>query len=44
MRERNTLSCGGPYGTIGFDFQNGQLIPLSGSPFPYGNGGDMVIY
>ena len=44
MRERNTLSCGGPYGIIGFDFQNGQLIPLSGSPFPYRNGGDMVIY
>ena len=29
---------------LGFDFQNGQLTPLPGSPFPYGNAGDMVIY
>jgi hypothetical protein len=33
-----------PYGIVGFDFQNGQLVPLPGSPDPYGNGGDIVIY
>lgn len=36
--------CVGPYGILGFDFQNGQLTPLPGSPYQYGNGGDMVIY
>ncbi len=36
---------GGPYGILGFDFQNGQLNPLPGSPYyQYGDGGDMVIY
>ena len=29
---------------FGFDFQNGQLIPLPGSPYAFGNGFDMVIY
>ena len=39
------LCDGGPYGVLGFDFQNGQLTPLPGSPYQYGNGGgDMVIY
>jgi len=38
------LACIGPYGILGFDLQNGQLIPLPGSPYPYGNGVDMVIY
>jgi Putative Ig domain len=38
------LCEGGPYDIFGFDFQNGQLNPLPGSPYPYGNGGDMVIY
>jgi hypothetical protein len=36
--------CGGPSGIVGFDFQNGQLIPLPGSPYPYGEENDMVIY
>jgi Putative Ig domain len=31
-------------GILGLDFNNGQLTPLPGSPYPYGNGGDMVIY
>lgn len=36
---------GGPYGILGFDFQNGQLNPLPGSPYnQYRDGGDMVIY
>lgn len=37
--------CGGycPY-IEGYNFQNGQLTPLPGSPYPYGNNGDMVIY
>ncbi len=37
--------CGGycPY-VEGYDLQNGQLTPLPGSPYPYGNNGDMVIY
>ena len=38
------LCEGGPYGVLGFNFQNGQLTPIPGSPYPYGNGGDMVIY
>jgi hypothetical protein len=38
------LCEGGPYGVLGLDFQNGQLTPLPGSPYQYGNGGDMVIY
>ena len=38
------LCDGGPYGVLGFDFQNGQLTPLPGSPYQYGNDGDMVIY
>jgi Putative Ig domain len=42
--ECHSLGCIGPFGIVGFDFQNGQLIPLSGSPYQYGNGGDMVIY
>ncbi len=29
---------------LGYDFQNGQLTPLPGSPYLYGNGCDMVIY
>jgi hypothetical protein len=29
---------------FGYDLQNGQLTPLPGSPYAYGNGGDMVIY
>lgn len=43
---RSTISslCGGPYDILGFDFQNGQLTPLPGAPYPYSNGGDMVIY
>ena len=36
--------CGGPSGIVGFDFQNGQLITLPGSPYPYGAESDMVIY
>ena len=36
--------CIAPYGIVGLDFQNGQLIPLPGSPYPYGNGSDIVIY
>ncbi len=36
--------CGSPYDILGFDFQNGQLTPLPGAPYPYGNGNDMVIY
>ena len=39
----NTFDCFGTSGILGFDFQNGQLIPLAGSPYPYGNGGDRVI-
>jgi len=36
---------GGPGAPIvGFDFQNGQLVPLPGSPYPYGGGVEMVIY
>jgi Putative Ig domain len=38
------LCQAGPYGVLGFDFQNGQLIPLHGSPYQYGDGGDMVVY
>ncbi|MGO9306032.1 MAG: putative Ig domain-containing protein, partial [Candidatus Korobacteraceae bacterium] len=34
--------CGG---LAGYDFQNGQLTPLPGSPYPYGSdAGDFVIY
>jgi hypothetical protein len=44
MQACHQLGCSGPFGILGFDFQNGQLIPLPGSPFPYGNGSDMVIY
>jgi hypothetical protein len=33
-----------PTSIYGYDFQNGQLIALPGSPYPYGNKGDMVIY
>lgn len=36
--------CFVPYKIFGYDFQNGQLIPLPGSPYQYGNSGDMVIY
>jgi Putative Ig domain len=36
--------CGFPFDILGFDFQNGQLTPLPGAPYPYGNGNDMVIY
>jgi hypothetical protein len=32
------------YSITGYDFQNGQLVPLPGSPFPFGNFSDMVIY
>lgn len=28
----------------GYDFQNGQLTAVPGSPFPYGNAADMVVY
>ena len=28
----------------GYDFQNAQLTPVPGSPYQYGNQGDMVIY
>jgi hypothetical protein len=39
------LLCGGPAGIVGFNFQNGQLISLPGSPYPYGQEfSDMVIY
>ena len=41
------LQCvahGNPSSVVGLDFQNGQLIPLTGSPYPYGNTGHMVIY
>jgi hypothetical protein len=31
-------------GIDGYDFQNVQLTPVSGSPYQYGNEGDMVIY
>jgi len=31
-------------GIVGYSFQNGQLTALPGSPYPYGNAGDMVIY
>jgi Putative Ig domain len=44
MRLCNNLGCIGPFGILGFDFQNGQLVPLPGSPYPYGNGLDMVVY
>jgi hypothetical protein len=44
MQACHQVGCAGPFGILGFDFQNGQLIPLPGSPFPYGNGSDMVIY
>ena len=42
----STLSshCGGPFSVLGFDFQNGQLTPVPGSPYLNGNGGDIVIY
>jgi putative Ig domain-containing protein len=33
-----------PSGILGFNFQNGQLIPLPGSRYQYGNSSDMVIY
>ena len=38
------VGCSGPSGILGFNFQNGQLTPLPGSPYPYGNQLDMVIY
>jgi hypothetical protein len=44
MRPCEGVICGGPVGVDGFDFQNGQLIRLVGSPFPYGNGVGMMIY
>ena len=44
MRNCNTFDCLGTFRILGFDFQNGQLIALAGSLYPYGNGGDMVIY
>jgi hypothetical protein len=44
MQECDHLGCVGPFGIVGFDFQNGQLTPLPGSPYQYGNGGDIVIY
>jgi WD40 repeat protein len=34
-----------PAGILGFNYQNGQLIPLPNSPYPYGQpNSDMVIY
>src|ERR1700730_11778330 len=35
----------GPAGIFGFNFQNGQLIALPGSPYPYGKPfSDVVVY
>ncbi len=39
-----SATCPGGTNIDGYDFQNGQLTPLPGSPYGYGNGGDMVIY
>jgi putative Ig domain-containing protein len=38
-------SCLGiPQAILGYDFQNGQLTLLPGSPYLYSNQGDMVVY
>ena len=44
MQGCSTISCQGPTGITGFNFQNGQLVTLPGSPYPYGHDSYMVIY
>ena len=40
----NPARCSLPTGIYGYSFQNGQFTALPGSPYLYGNTGDMVIY
>ncbi len=46
--EMTAPSCVGVGGVpqllYGYQLQNGQLTPVPGSPYPYSNQGDMVIY
>lgn len=36
--------CSGSQAIVGYDSRNGLLTALPGSPYLYGNGGDMVVY
>ncbi len=38
------LQCLGSLGVAGFNFENGELVPLPGSPYPYGLRSYIVIY